>query len=174
MPRDPNALYAIEVRKRPLNDKFGKYFADHVYLALVTPGTTRAIDTASFDPKNSTGGKDSIPDGHDGSEHVTMMVGDEEWETLKANFHNLASKSPYNLGSHNCCHAVKEALTSSSFRNNINGSHVKRAVAFANDANKLWHNANNAAHRLTSYLGHAPRTDGSLNLPGEDYVKKKQ
>ncbi|MET0390154.1 MAG: hypothetical protein ABW321_29550 [Polyangiales bacterium] len=168
MPRDPNAFYCIEVRKRPVNDDVGKYVADHVYLALLKGPSSHAIDTVSFDPSNSADGMtDALPDEHNDKEPVAMVKGDAEWEELKENFKALASHRDYQLSSHNCCHAVIEALAGTSFPN------TRKAMEFAHTANKRWHQASNMRQRLTSYFNQAPRTDSSANLSPADYFRKK-
>jgi hypothetical protein len=128
--------YDIVVRARPVGHPLGQYVATHCYLALLDPGD-KVVDTLSFDPSNSVGWNDASPDDASlGTVVVERLCEISTWEELSEAFKRCATRTTYVLGHHNCCHAVMDALVSTSL------SGARLGIHFARTANNTWHNLN--------------------------------
>lgn len=135
------------MRARPVQGLAGK-IATHCFLVLLND-KREVEDSLSFDPSNSIGSKDEDPTN---TSRGKILVGSEQgikkWNQLKSYYVSFASK-PYALGSHNCCHAVMNALVGSSL------PEASAGIGFARNANKTWDDVNQT-------------------LGAEDYIKKNQ
>jgi len=130
--------YKIEVRARPVKGWMG-IFATHCFIAKIQYGEVK--DSLSFDPSNSNGRKDSEPDNiRKGKVVVWSDLNYEKWELkwkiLSGKFEEYGNKRKYNLATHNCCHAVIDALNNTEF-SNVN--YLNEGINFAKKANKMWY-----------------------------------
>jgi hypothetical protein len=129
---EPNVLYSIEVRGRPVQVVLVGQVATHTYLVLLNQAN-EVCDSLSFDPSCSNGWNDSTPnDVSRGFQRVQTNCTYEVWKKLKEAYKVFANKHTYDLLSHNCCHAVMGGLSGSSC------TYAMEGISFARVANNTF------------------------------------
>ncbi len=111
--------FSAEVRVRPIK-RHGKAYATHAFIALLDCG--RVVDSLSFDPNNSNGLEDRMPENSScGSEVIGTEIIMDTWTKLKDTFQRNTNQA-YSLESYNCTHAIRNALNESPSMSNTSSA----------------------------------------------------
>ncbi len=132
---ESSGTYIIEVRARPVTG-LGGLVATHTFIVLLDG--SKVIDSLSFDPSNSVNGSDADPTNDvRGNVVIGQQISTAMWRELVRAFNR---RTPYNLHTNNCTHAVADALIATNFEGATGG------IALARNANQTW----DAVHRRLS------------------------